>query len=235
MSHSDSNAHGKIQSAAFSRSYRGGFANRKLAGRQVRQLPSLGQSAMRRRLPVWQACAPAVESGARRTPAQLPGRNCGKSITSRMLSAPVSRMQRRSMPTPMPPAGGMPCSSASRKSWSMFCFSSPAWRLEHLALHERIVLLRVGRRDLHPADGKLEHVERRRILAVDLGQRAELLRQVEHEGRLDEGRLDPLGEDLVGDLEFLPVRLDLQAELLRRGDLLRLAPAEPFRIARSRR
>jgi hypothetical protein len=52
-------------------------------------------------------------------------------------------------------------------------------RLEHLALHVGVVLLRVGRRDLHAADAQLEHVERRRVLAVDLRQRAELLRQVE--------------------------------------------------------
>ena len=32
----------------------------------------------------------------------------GNKITSRMLSAPVSIMTSRSMPSPMPPAGGMP-------------------------------------------------------------------------------------------------------------------------------
>src|SRR5438132_64091 len=45
-----------------------------------------------------------------------------------MLSWPSSIMQRRSMPIPMPPAGGMPCSSATRKSSSSFCRSPPAMR-----------------------------------------------------------------------------------------------------------
>src|SRR6266404_7818633 len=48
------------------------------------------------------------------------GRINGNRITSRMLSAPVSIMTRRSIPMPIPPAGGMPCSSASRKSSSSF-------------------------------------------------------------------------------------------------------------------
>ena len=54
------------------------------------------------------------------------GFNCGNRITSRMLSWPSSIMHRRSMPMPMPPAGGMPCSSATRKSSSSFCCSPPA-------------------------------------------------------------------------------------------------------------
>ena len=54
------------------------------------------------------------------------GFNCGNRITSRMLSWPSSIMHKRSMPMPMPPAGGMPCSSATRKSSSSFCCSPPA-------------------------------------------------------------------------------------------------------------
>jgi len=54
------------------------------------------------------------------------GLSSGKRITSRIDSAPVNVMTRRSMPTPMPPAGGMPYSSAVRKSSSSFCCSSPA-------------------------------------------------------------------------------------------------------------
>src|ERR1035437_6296898 len=53
------------------------------------------------------------------------GRNCGNKMTSRRLSAPVSIMTSRSIPMPMPPAGGMPCSSASRKSSSTFWASAP--------------------------------------------------------------------------------------------------------------
>ena len=54
------------------------------------------------------------------------GFNCGNKITSRMLSWPSSIMHNRSMPMPMPPAGGIPCSSAARKSSSIFCCSPPA-------------------------------------------------------------------------------------------------------------
>src|SRR5438046_1679633 len=38
-----------------------------------------------------------------------------------MDSAPVSSIVSLSMPIPMPPAGGIPCSRASRNSSSMFC------------------------------------------------------------------------------------------------------------------
>ena len=54
------------------------------------------------------------------------GLSNGNRITSRMDSAPVSNIVSRSIPMPIPPAGGMPCSSASRNSSSIFCFSSPA-------------------------------------------------------------------------------------------------------------
>src|SRR5205807_9554122 len=50
------------------------------------------------------------------------GLNSGNRITSRMDSAPVSSMVSRSIPSPKPPAGGMPCSSASKNSSSTFCF-----------------------------------------------------------------------------------------------------------------
>ncbi len=52
--------------------------------------------------------------------------SCGNSTTSRIDSAPVSIMTRRSIPIPIPPAEGMPYSSARRKSSSTFCVSSPA-------------------------------------------------------------------------------------------------------------
>ena len=43
-----------------------------------------------------------------------------------MDSAPVSSIVSLSIPIPMPPAGGIPCSRASRNSSSIFCLSSPA-------------------------------------------------------------------------------------------------------------
>src|ERR1700677_1409204 len=54
--------------------------------------------------------------------------------------------------------------------------------LEHLALDVGVVLLRVRRGHLHAPDAELEHVERRGVLPVDLGQRVQLPRQVEDEG-----------------------------------------------------
>ena len=54
------------------------------------------------------------------------GFNCGNKITSRLLSCPSNIMQSRSMPMPMPPAGGIPCSRATKKSSSNFCCSPPA-------------------------------------------------------------------------------------------------------------
>src|SRR5690348_14726007 len=50
------------------------------------------------------------------------GFRCGKRIVSRML-APVNSMTRRSMPSPSPPMGGAPYSSARRKS-SSSCMAS---------------------------------------------------------------------------------------------------------------
>ena len=51
-------------------------------------------------------------------------RICGKRITSRIASAPVRIIIRRSMPTPIPPAGGIPYSRAVRKSSSTLLESS---------------------------------------------------------------------------------------------------------------
>ena len=45
-------------------------------------------------------------------------RSAGNKITSRMLALSVSSIISRSMPTPQPPVGGMPYSSARTKSWS---------------------------------------------------------------------------------------------------------------------
>ena len=45
-------------------------------------------------------------------------RIAGKRITSRRLFAPVSIITSRSIPTPTPPVGGIPCSSASANASS---------------------------------------------------------------------------------------------------------------------
>ena len=49
---------------------------------------------------------------------QASRRSAGNRITSRMLGLSVSSIISRSMPTPQPPVGGMPYSSARMKSWS---------------------------------------------------------------------------------------------------------------------
>jgi len=55
------------------------------------------------------------------------GRSNGKAITSLIDAESVSSMISRSMPMPMPPVGGMPCSNAVRKSSSTpHASSSPA-------------------------------------------------------------------------------------------------------------
>ena len=55
------------------------------------------------------------------------GRSSGKAMTSLMVAESVSSMISRSMPMPMPPVGGMPCSRAVRKSSSTpHASSSPA-------------------------------------------------------------------------------------------------------------
>src|SRR5262249_55786181 len=52
------------------------------------------------------------------------GLNSGNRITSRIVVVLVSSITRRSMPTPSPPAGGMPCFSARMKSSSIFAIDS---------------------------------------------------------------------------------------------------------------
>ena len=59
-------------------------------------------------------------------PCHFFGLSSGNNITSRIDSAPVNNIANRSMPMPKPPAGGIPCSSASKNSSSIFCVSSPA-------------------------------------------------------------------------------------------------------------
>ena len=104
-------------------------------------------------------------------------------------------------------------------------------RLEHRSLHVGIVLLGVGRCDLHAANDELKHVDSRRIVRRDLGERAKLLGQMRDKGRLDERRFDELAENLISQFEFLPLQIGVKAELLDACNLLFLAAAEPLGIA----
>ena len=134
-------------------------------------------------------------------------RIAGKSTTSRIELCPVRTITRRSMPSPTPPVGGMPCSSASMKSSSWGWVSSapscaqPLLGLEALPLHDRVVELREGVRDLHPAREGLPTLHQARVGAVLARERRELERVVEHERRLDQVRLDALREQVVGERE----------------------------------
>ena len=70
---------------------------------------------LRRRRPLPRTPSPRAATAmtaARRIGAQ--SRIAGKSTTSRIVRLPVSSITSRSMPMPMPPVGGSPCSSACR-------------------------------------------------------------------------------------------------------------------------
>ena len=110
-------------------------------------------------------------------PHHLFGRSRGKRITSRIDSAPVSSMVRRSIPMPIPPAGGIPCSSARRNSSSIFCFSSPAcssrrWRCTSGSFNSLIAW-----RNLGPVYDQFENIDERVIRCVLFGQRHQLFGQ----------------------------------------------------------
>src|ERR1700674_398257 len=102
---------------------------------------------------------------------------------------------RRSTPSPMPPVGGNPYSSAVRKSSSMGCVSSsPGARLvdEPGALVIRVVQLGEGIRDLFTGDEELEPVRQSRVASASPRQRRDLDRVTEDEGRLHQRLLHQL-------------------------------------------
>ena len=133
-------------------------------------------------------------------------RIAGNSSTSRRLSAPVSIITRRSMPRPTPPVGGIPCSSASTKASSKgWASSSPRAELGRLLLEAAALLVGVvelaeGVGDLDPADERLPALDQALLGAVRLGEGRELDRIVEDEGRLDQARARPRGEQAVDQL-----------------------------------
>ena len=68
------------------------------------------------------------------------------------------------MPMPMPPAGGMPSTSATRKSSSSFCCLAAGLVFQPLALLNGIVLLGVGGRDFLAVYAALEDLDGRRVV-----------------------------------------------------------------------
>ena len=108
----------------------------------------------------------AWEAGARRRH-HPSGRMAGKRITSRMEGWSVSTISSRSTPTPSPPVGGMPYSSARMKSASSsWASSSPAarcraWSSKRRALVVGIVELAEGVGQLPALHEELEALGQR--------------------------------------------------------------------------
>jgi hypothetical protein len=102
--------------------------------------------------------------------------------------------------------GGIPCSSAC-------------------TLLVGIVQLGEGVRELHPARECFESLDQARLRPVVLREWRELLRVVDDERRVDDLRLDVLGEQVVHELSPDRGRVELDVLLLRRGDQ-RVAVAE---------
>ena len=130
----------------------------------------------------------------------------GNRTTSRIDSLPVSNITSRSMPSPTPPAGGMPCSSACRNDSSNGWESSLAGLEQALLGGEALALdvgvgeLAEGVGDLDAAGERLPALDQPGRRAVGARERRQLDRVVEHEARLLQARLDVLGEQVVGHL-----------------------------------
>ena len=79
---------------------------------------------------------------------------------------------------------------------------------KHLTLNDRVILLRICRRNFLSIDAKLEHINRAVVIHCDLRQWAELLRNVCHKGRLNQSRLNNLLKDIVRDLVIFELTVD---------------------------
>ena len=107
------------------------------------------------------------------------------------------------MPTPMPPVGGMPCSSACDVvlvvGLGLLVARGlvGALLLEAGALLVRVVQLGEGVRELHAGGEASKRSTRPGLGAVVLRERRELLRVVHDEGRVLEVRLHVLRQQVV--------------------------------------
>ena len=126
----------------------------------------------------------------------------------------------RSMPKPMPPVGGMPISSAFRKSSSVWlASSSPCGQqlllgLETLPLVDGVVELGVGVGHLPAVHEELETLYIVGIARLLLGQRGNLHRVIHDKGGLDQVLLRKLLEEQVQDIALLMALLELYMLLL---------------------
>jgi len=136
-------------------------------------------------------------------------------MASRIESRPIRIIIRRSIPTPMPPAGGAGRRHAvfeRRHEVFIQPFRLVAdLRRETLALLQRIVLLCIGRRHFLSVDDQFEHVGARRIVGAGLGQRNQWRREARDKRGLTQRLLDQFFINFVCDQEFVPVRIQSQA------------------------
>ena len=97
-------------------------------------------------------------------------------------------MQSRSMPMPMPPAGGMPCFEGEVEIFVELLLFAAGLVLQRVALRDGIILLGVAGRNLLTVDAALENFDGRWVVGRKLEERHEFLRQMRDEGRLNERR-----------------------------------------------
>jgi hypothetical protein len=100
-------------------------------------------------------------------------------MTSRMLSWPSNIMQSRSMPIPIPPAGGMPCSRAIRNLHQLLVFAARLCS-GAAAQSDRFVLCRQARS--LTVDATLEDFNGRWVFRDSFAGH-QFLRQMRHESR----------------------------------------------------
>ena len=112
-------------------------------------------------------------------------------------------MQRRSIPIPIPPAGGIPCSRGGQKVFVELLLFSAGLLLEAFALFDGIILLGVRGGDFLSVDAALENLHAIGLIGGELGEGYEFFREVRHEGWLDEGGFDKFFKDRVSDFKVL--------------------------------
>ncbi len=102
---------------------------------------------------------------------------------------------------------------------------------KHLTLNYRVVLLRICGCNFLAVDTQLKNINRAIVVHSDFCQWAQLLRNMRHEGRLNQGRLDQFLKDVVSDLVIFELTIDFDAHGTSLCELLVAAMAEPFGIA----
>jgi hypothetical protein len=85
-------------------------------------------------------------------------------------------MHRRSMPMPMPPAGGHAVFEGDEEIFVQLLLFAAGLVLQRGALHDWIVLLGVAGRNLLAVDAALEDFDGGRVVGRELGERHEFLR-----------------------------------------------------------